>query len=247
MKHRPYAFALIISLVFIVAAACQRDQSKSPNSSEMTLSIAAAASPTQDVVNSAFVVTADRVRKAFDDVELRGEKKQGISVGEEKAINLSAKDQLGKAETLKFSILFLTPLEQARAAGYSFGQNAKGKTAADRKDFEDRTISTVIANGNEVAFRVFLQQPKNEDVAIPSFAYRLIDKDGARVGPITEPSSLIALGKDLPGTVGLAQEGEKLTFPLFAGSVPNLTARMKKMTLIVEINGKEQGLEYALE
>ena len=133
---RPYGTVLTLFLL-VSAAACQRYQSQSPNISEWTLSTFAAASPTQDVVSPAFVVTADQVRKAFDDAELRGEKQQGISVGEKKAINISAQDQMGKAETLELSILFLKPLEQARAAGYSFGLNAKGKTAADRKDFED--------------------------------------------------------------------------------------------------------------
>jgi hypothetical protein len=66
------------------------------------------------------------------------------------------------------------------------------------------------------------------------------------VGLIAQPSSFIAPGKDLPGTVGLTEEGQKLTVPLFVGSSANLTAMMKTMTLIVEVE-KETRLEFALK
>lgn len=247
MKYQTYISALIISLVFIVTAACQRDHSLSSGLSERTLSMAATASPTADLVNPTFVVTADQVRKAFDDAEIKGEKKQAISIGEEKSLVISVQDQLGKKEALKLSILFLTPLEQARAAGYSFGLNAKGKTAADRKDFEDGTISKIIASTNQVAFRVFLQQPASDDSSIPSIAFRLLDKNGGRIDPSVQPDSLIAPAKDLLGSVGLAQQGGVLTFPLFAGSSPHLTTKMSMLSLIVEVDGKEQSLQYALK
>lgn len=201
---------------------------------------------TDDVVNPAFVVTADQLRKAFDDAELRGEKKQAISIGELKSVDISVQNQLGKKETLKLSILFLKPLEQARAKGYLFGTRALGKSGSDRKEIEDGDIATIVSNSKRVVFRVSLQSPKDEDSAIPPIAYSLTDKNGGRIEPIVRPDSLVAAGKDLLGIVELAEEGEQLVFPLFAGDAPNLTATMQKVSLIVEINGTEQGLDYVL-
>src|SRR5258706_3731222 len=119
MKHQPYTVALLISLVFLLTAACRGNQPQPPSTSVRTSSMATTTSPIQESPHPAFVVTVDQVRQAFDDAELRGEKKQGINVGELASINVTAKDQLGRLENLKFSILFLTPLEQAKAAGYN--------------------------------------------------------------------------------------------------------------------------------
>ena len=209
--------------------------------------MSASTSPIDDVVNPAFVVAVDQLRQAFDDAELRGEKKQAISIGELKSVGISVQNQLGKTETLKLSILFLKPLEQARVKGYLFGTHALGKPGSDRKAIEDGDIATIVSNSKRVAFRVSLQSPRDEDSAIPPIAFSFTDKNGVRVSPIIRPGSLVAAGKDLIGIVGLAEEGEQLAFPLFAGTAPNLTATMQKVSLIVEINGKEQSLDYTLE
>jgi hypothetical protein len=246
MKNRIYAGALLISLVFIVAATCKEKQSQSLAKSDRAATMLATASPTPDSPNPAFVVTPDQVRKAFDDAELRGENKQGINLGKEASINVTAKDQLGKLENLKFSVLFLTPLGQARADGYEFGLVAKGRTPADRKDFEDRSVSRIAAHNNEVTFKVFLQRPSNEDATIPPITFILLDAKGNRVTPLSQPDSFVSKGKDIIDIVALAKNGQPLTFPLFVGTAPTLTAKMKKMTLIVTVDGKETSLEYAL-
>lgn len=246
MRNMTFALQLMLSLSLILTAGCQRNQSQSPNSSERSLNLAATTSPPQDVVNPAFVVTADQARKAFDEAELRGEKQQGISVGEEKSINIAAQNPLGGTETLKFSVLFLTPVEQARAAGYKFGLVAKQRTPADRKAFEDLSISKAVKGSSAVSFRVFLQQPTNEDATIPSITFQLVDKNGSHVAPITKPTSFVAPARDIIGAVGLAENGQELTFPLFADSTPRLTDKMKKMALVVSVDDAEQTLEFQL-
>jgi hypothetical protein len=246
MKTGP-TIALTPCVCMLLVAACQRNQTQPQNTSGRTLSMSATNLSTDDVVNPAFVVTADQLRKAYDEAELRGEKKQAISVGEVKSIGISVQNQLGKTETLKLSILFLKPLEQARVRGYLFGTHAQGKTESDRKASEDSDIAAIVSKSKGVAFRVSLQSPKDEDSAIPPIAFSLTDKNGARIEPVVRPGSLVAAGKDLLGIVELAEEGEQLSFPLFAGATPNLTATMQKVSLIVEINGKEQSLDYTLE
>jgi hypothetical protein len=57
---------------------------------------------------------------------------------------------------------------------------------------------------------------------------------------------MVAAPKDLIGSIALALEGEPLAFPLFDGTVPSLTSKMKKMTLAVAIDGAAQNLEYRL-
>lgn len=247
MKCPNLTFALVLAPLLLMVAACQRNQSSSPNTSEKTLRLAATASPTRESPHPAFLVNEDQVRKAFDDAELRGEKQQGISVGEEQSINITARDQLGRLENLKFSVLFLTPLEQAKAAGYAFGLVARDRTPADRKEFEDRVISRIAAHSNEVAFRVFLQQPTNEDATIPSISFRLVNVNGTRVEPLSQPNSYVPPPRDIIGAVGLAENGQPVTLPVFAGSSPHLTAKMKKMTLIVEVDETETSLDFALK
>lgn len=244
--NRSYGTALTLSLV-ITAVACQANRAQSPNDSVRGLSMAATVSPTPEVVNPAFVVTADQVRKAFDDAELRGENGQGIGVGEEQSTNILAQNPLGGTETLQFRILFLTPVDQAMANGYSFGQVAKHRTPADRKDYEDRSVTTITKNSNQVVFRVFLQQPKNADATIPIIHFKLLDKNGERIDPITEPNSYVASPKDLIGTVALAEEGQPFTFPVFSGSSPNLTSQMKKLALIIVVDDQDRTLEYHLK
>lgn len=247
MKHRHYTFGLAFLLYSLVTAAALGTKSHSPVVYGRTPGLAGTASPTQDVVNPAFVVTEDQVRKAFDEAELRGENNQTISVGEEHSANVVAQNPLGGTENLKLSVLFLSPLDQARAKGYEFGLVAKNRTPADRKDFEDRAVTTTTAGSNEVRFRLFLQQPKNADANIPSITFELVNQDGKRIAPTTLPGSMAAAPKDLIGSIALALEGEPLAFPLFDGAVPSLTSKMKKMTLAVAIDGAAQNPEYRLQ
>jgi hypothetical protein len=234
-------------LLLIFTAACLGNQARSSKASDAVIDMAPTAPPIPEAAHPAFAVTAEEVRTAFDVEELRGEKKQGIGVGEEKSINITAKDRMGKLENLKFSIMFLTPLGQADAAGYAFGLVARDRTPADRKEFEDRVIARIAAHSNEVAFRVFLQQPTNEDAAIPSISFKLMNANGNRVLPLSQPNSYVSQGRDIIDAVALAENGQPVTFPLFAGPSPNLTAKMKRMTLIIEVDEKETSLEFALK
>jgi hypothetical protein len=209
--------------------------------------MALTSSPTPEAAHPVFIVTADQVRKAFDEAELRGENNQTLSVGEEHSANVVAQNPMGGTESLKLRVLFLSPLDQARAKGYEFGLVAKNRTPADRKDFEDRAVTTTTAGRNEVRFRLFLQQPKNADANIPSIAFELVNQDGKRIAPTTLPGSMAAAPKDLIGSIALALEGEHLAFPLLDGAVPSLTSKMKKMTLAVAIDGAAQNLEYRLQ
>lgn len=208
-----------------------------------TISLTESTSPTE-APPPIFVVNDTQVRKAFDEAELRGEKKQAITVGTENSITINAKDQMGKLESVNFSIIFLPPLHQARAAGYSFGLVAKNRTPADRLAFENLSVSSIIKHSNEVTFKVFLQQPTNEDAAIPLIHFELIDKNGNRVVPLSEPSSYVA-GKDIIGSVALAENGQPVTFPLFSAS-PNISATMKTITLVVKVDESETSLQFAL-
>jgi hypothetical protein len=245
MKSLSIALALFFSFASSTAVG-RRNQPASPNMAGST-PVTAIASVTPQVANPAFVVTADQVRKAFDDAELRGEKQQGIKVGEEKSISIPAKDQMGTIENLKFSIVFLNPLEQGKADGYSFGLVAKQRTPADRKDFEDRSVGRITNHSNEVLFKVFLQQPKHDDESIPSITFNLVNSNGNRVIPLSQPTSYIAAGRDIIASVALAQEGQPVVFALFAGANPNLPSSMKKMVLVVAMDNQEANLEFALK
>ncbi len=238
-------YALILTVGLLVSAgSCRRDirQAASERASSK-----AVASQTLESPHPSFLVTPDQVRKAFDEGELRGENNQTISVGEEHSVNVVAQNPLGGTENLKLRVLFLSPLDQARAKGYEFGLVAKNRTPADRKDFEDRAVSTTTIGSNEVRFRLFLQQPKNADANIPSITFELVNQDGKRIVPTTLPGSMVAAPKNLIGSISLALEGEPLAFPLFDGAVPSLTSKMKKMSLAVAIDGAVQNLEYRLQ
>jgi hypothetical protein len=92
-----------------------------------------------------------------------------------------------------------------------------------------------------------MAQPKDANDAIPAISYHLLDKDGGPVSPTTQPDAYIHSGKDLIDAVAVAEEGLPLIFPLNTGSVPNLTNKMDKMTLVVDIDGSERKLEFRLK
>ena len=86
----------------------------------------------------------------------------------------------------------------------------------------------------------------NQNVVIPTISFELTGSDGNRIRPLTQPRSYIVGDRDIIGAVGLAQNGQPLTFPLFAASAPNLTTEMRVMTLIVAVDEQETSLELAL-
>lgn len=196
-------------------------------------------------LNPIFTTTPNQARQAFDDYEVKAEKNQKVSFGQRQAIDINAQTQDG-TESLKLSIQFLSPLAQARVQGYRFGLVAKHRTVDDRKAVEDLAISTVIQHLNEITFRVFLDQPADDKTAVPTISFALIAASGDRIEPTTQPHSYIVGNRDILNALALAENGQSLIFPLFAGSSPNLTTTMKTMTLIVEVDAEERRLEFEL-
>jgi len=201
----------------------------------------------QETLNTTFIVTPEQARTAFDEAEIKGEQHKDISLGEKRSIKVSAQTPSGASETLELSILFLSPLERARTSGYSFGLVAKGKSPPDRKGIEDGAVAKATNSATQVNFRVFLQQPSNEETSIPSIRFTLVDKDGKPLQPTTQPRSFIEPGKDIQTQLGLAQAGQELIFPLFNGATPNITQTMDRIRLLVTVSGTEQQLEYRLK
>ena len=97
-----------------------------------------------------------------------------------------------------------------------------------------------------MTFSVSLDQPKDRDASIPTFSYALLDKDGNRISPTTEPGSLLLPETDLLGAAAMLETGSPLIFPVFNGTIPNLTTRMNTMVLIVKIDSDEHKLPFQL-
>ena len=252
MILRHLMFATVLSLAYY-SAACQPDNSApssntvaaSPSNSQARTASNAASLTAAAGVNPIFVTTPDQLRAAFDEYELKGENKQTVGIGEEKSLTVTAQGAHGP-ESLKLRVLFLPPLEQAKAKGYSFGMVARQRTPDDRKDFENVSVSTISQRSDRVDFRVFLEQPKDDTATIPTISFELLDKDGQRVKPTTQPTSYTA-GIDIITAVALAEEGQELIFPLSNATSPYLTDKMDKMRLVVSIDAVEQTLEYRLK
>lgn len=198
-----------------------------------------------ELINPIFATTSNQARQAFDDYELKGEKNQKVSFGQRQTLDILAQAQ-EDTSVFSLSIQFLSPLAQARLQGYRFGLVAKHRTVDDRKAVEDLAISTVIQHLNEITFRVFLDQPADAKSAVPTISFTLIAASGDQIEPTTQPQSFIVGNRDILTALALAENGQPLIFPLYAGSSPNLTARMKTMTLILGVNGEERRLEFPL-
>jgi hypothetical protein len=258
MRLRNFTLAAAVALA-CCSAACGPDASapannaaEASNNSNMNGRALAAdrtASPTPAAskggVSPIFVASETQLRSAFDAYESRGEQQQKVGVGEEKSLDVTAQGSHG-AETLKLRVLFLPPLEQAKAKGYSFGLVAKQRTPDDRKAFENVSVSNISKRKEQVDFRVFLEQPKDDSAALPSISFELLDKDGHEVKPTTQPTSFES-GKDIITAVALAEEGQELVFPLLNAGSPYLTDGMDKLRLVVSIGGAEQTLEFRLK
>lgn len=248
MTLRVLMLTVLLSLAYY-APDCQPNPDKSSNNSGK------AGNPgnqngtntqpaTTGAVNPMFSVTESQLRAAFADYVSRGEKNQKVAVGEERSADVSLEGTHGSG-SLKLRVLFLPPLEQAKARGYSFGRVAKQRTPEDRKAFEDVSIRRVLQTTQQVNFRVFLQQATDNNAEIPTITFKLVDNDGQRINPTTQPTSYTA-GRDIITAVALAEEGQELSFPLFNGTRPYLTGEMDKMSLVVVVGGAEQTFEYRL-
>jgi hypothetical protein len=248
MTFRVLTLTILLSLAFY-APDCQPkpdkpsdNSGKAANSGNNNGISTQPAATVIGAVNPLFSVTEAQLRAAFADYVSRGEKKQKVAVGEERSADVSVEGTHG---SLKLRVLFLPPLEQAKARGYSFGLVAKQRTPEDRKAFEDVSIKRILQRTQQVDFRVFLQQANDDDAAIPTITFKLVDKDGQQINPTTQPTSYTA-GRDIITAVALAEEGQELSFPLFSGTHPYLTGEMDKMSLVVSVGGAEQTLEYRL-
>lgn len=246
MIFRVLTLTILLSLAFY-APDCQpnpdkpsNNSGKAENSGNQNGTSTQPAAALIGAVNPMFSVTEAQLRAAFADYVSRGEKKQKVAVGEERSADVSV-----EGGSLKLRVLFLPPLEEAKARGYSFGLVAKQRTPEDRKAFEDVAIKRILQRTQQVDFRVFLQQTNDDDAAIPTITFKLLDKDGQRINPTTQPTSFTA-GRDIITAVALAEEGQELSFPLFSSTRPALTAEMDKMSLVVSVGGAEQTLEYRL-
>jgi len=243
MKLRTLTLTILLSLACYAPDCDPKPGPSSVNSSKTTAPANANRSGTQPAapaatgaVNPTFSVTEDQLRAAFNDYVSRGEKKQNVSVGEEQSASVNA-------QGAKLRVLFLPPLEQAKAKGYTFGLVAKQRTPDDRKAFENVSVSRILQRTQQVDFRVFLEDDGGAD---PVVSFELLDKDGQRIKPTTKPGSFSA-GADIITAVALAEQGQELSFPLFNGTRPYLTDEADKMRLVVSVDGTQQTLEFRLK
>jgi hypothetical protein len=236
--------------IFVACAAaligCQAQESPATDGSGRALSLAPSPSPAQNVVHPKFVITADQARKAFDEYALKGEKQQKVQIGEVQSLKVTAQGP-NKPEILTLSVVFMSPLEQARKYGYDFGLVAKNRTPADRKDFEDRMVERIVRQSNQVAFVVRLLPVPNSTINVPQISFGLLDHEGKRISPTKQPADYAAPDNDIIGSVALEENGQELIFPAYGGTEPKITAKMEKMTLVVQIDEQEQKLEYRLK
>jgi len=233
----------LLCSITLLAFSCHTNQG---NGTATTVASNSTPTPTQESVNKIFAVTEKDLRQAYDDYEAKGEKQQTVSLGQKQSLFVTAKTFTGGTETLKLTVMFLSPLDQARDRGYQFGLVAKQRTPDDRKDSENASISLIRGDMNQVAFRVWLDQPKDPNASLPAISYELINKDGNRIKATTEPGGYLFSGKDLIGDVAMAEEGLPLAFPLLNGTAPNLTNKMAKMVIVVKIDDGEANLEFKL-
>ena len=245
MKIRYYTLWLLL-LIACFAVATNRLGASPSSSIKPTMKLAYPSPTPQETVPAIFNVTPKDARKAFDEYEARGEKGQQVGIGEKQTLTVVAQGSHGP-ENLKLTILFLPPLAQARQKGYEFGLVAKQRTPADRKDFEDTALKMIIQESNNVAFRVWLDQPKDSSATAPTLSFHLLDKVGQRINPTDEPTAFVFSGKDLLGDMAIAQDGLPLIFPLRNGAAPNLTSKMNMMTVVLGMDGAERNLEFHLK
>jgi hypothetical protein len=231
-------------LVILFATACATNQSGNANSTGNSLASQPAPPPAQDAVNRVFDVTQQNLRAAFDDGRALAQRSPTIHVGQEQSLNVSAQVLRG-TETLKLTVTFLSPLDQARREGFERGGGAQPRTPVPTPT-EDTALTMFFENRSRVDFRVRLQQPSDSNAGLPTFSYALLDKDGDRIPPTEEPGPLL----DNPESHGLLGDfdpaGSPLIFPVFNGAIPNLTSRMDTMVLIVRVDSDEHRLQFQL-
>lgn len=229
---------LTFFLVILFAIGCATNQSGNANSTGNSLASQPPPPPAQDAVNRVFDVTQENLRAAFDDGRALAQGSPTIRVGQKQSLNVSAPTQRG-TETLELTVTFFSPLDQARLEGFRLGRGAPSRTPRPPPQ-ENSAVTTIFDHRNEVRFEVQLGQPRERNAIIPTFSYALLDKDGNRISPTSEPDALLDEGHNLlvpPPT---------LIFPVFNGAIPSLTSRMDSMVLIVKVDSQEHRLQFQL-
>jgi hypothetical protein len=235
---------VFVSCVALIG--CQSQPSPTEGNASRSLSLATTPTPSPNVVHPKFVINADQARKAFDEYELKGEKQQKVTTGETQSLKVTAQSPT-KPVSLTLSVVFMSPLSQARKHGYDFGLVAKNRTPADRKDFEDRMVARVVQQSNQAMFVVRLLPVPDSDTNVPSISFELLDQAGNRISPTKQPGDYTAPANDIIAAVALEENGQELIFPVFSATVPAITDKMDKLTLVVKMDGQEQRLEFNLK
>ena len=203
--------------------------------------------PGPTTLSQKFIVTATDLRKAYDAAELKGERKENISIGEEQSLNVTAQTGLNQAVPLKLRVEFLSPLDQARQSGYEFGLVARDRTPADRKSHEDAVIKRIVQNSNRATFMVRLLPVPDPDLNLPIISFSLVDWNGNEISPTTAPTGSAGSSIDLIHTFLVQRVGQQLIFPLVDASGPRITNQMDTMNLVVRIDEQRQNLQYRLK
>lgn len=246
MNQERALLGFVAFAVFALLANCTYQNSAATMRKARTFSFVPSPSPATNVINAKFVVSESQVRKAFDEYELKGEKVLKVNIGEQHTLGVTAQGPLN-SQSLSLSVNFLSPLDQARKFGYEFGLVAKTRTPADRKDVEDRMVGRIVQQSSQAAFMVKLLPVPSPDLDVPSISFTLLDQDGQKISATTQPSDYSASPLDLFQAVALEEDGQELFFPVTSGSVPRITNKMDKMTLIVDVDGQQRQLDYSLK
>ncbi|MBV9925262.1 MAG: hypothetical protein JOZ96_09630 [Acidobacteria bacterium] len=201
----------------------------------------AATAAAQETLHPAFTVTEDQLRKAFADFEKKGKRHERVTFGEEHAASVQVSGPTGNRESLKLSVVFLSPLWQARKSGYEFGLVARTRTEADRADFLRVVLQRIKSRAGLASFEVTLAPPRDSNVTPPQVSFVMLGSGGARIDPSARPQF------DIPGRDILASPVETLTFKVGTAAAPLVTNKMEKLVVVVNPGEGEQRLEYDLK
>jgi hypothetical protein len=205
------------------------------------LIVMAATAAAQETLHPAFTVTEDQLRKAFADFEKKGKKHERVTFGEEHAASVGAAQPSGSRESLKMSVVFLSPLWQARKSGYDFGLVAQSRTEADRADFLRAVLNRINSRVGLAYFEVTLEPSKESNINPPQVSFVMLGNGGARIDPSARPQFNFS-ERDI-----IASRVEALTFRVGTAAAPLVTNKMDKLVIVVDPGEGEQRLEYDLK
>lgn len=194
----------------------------------------------QETLHPAFTFTEEQVHRAFADYENKGKRHEKVIIGEEHVVSVPAVGPLGNRESLKMSVVFMSPLWQARKSGYEFGIVARSRTDADRKDFIRAVINRLNRRSDVAYFEVTLEPPKDSNIGPPQVSFALLSRSGDRIEPSVRPQFVF------PGRDILADRVEPLSFRVGSAASPLITNKLDKMVVVVDPGDGERRLEFNL-